>query len=103
MRTDEFDFELPHERIAQQPAVPRDASRLLVVEGRLRDCAMRNLPGLLRPGDVLVLNDTRVIPARLRGTRGTASIEVTLHMRTGAAEWRAFARPARRLKAGNVI
>jgi S-adenosylmethionine:tRNA ribosyltransferase-isomerase len=103
MRTDAFDFDLPRERIAQRPAVPRDSSRLLVVGEELRDLGMRDLPGLLRPGDVLVLNDTRVIPARLRGLRGAAGIEVTLHRRTGEREWRAFARPARRLTVCDTI
>ena len=103
MRTDAFDFDLPRELIAQQPASPRDSSRLLEVGAGLRDRAMRDLPGLLRAGDMLVLNDTRVIPARLRGKRGEASIEVTLHLRLNETDWRAFARPARRLHVGDII
>ncbi|MDA1325389.1 MAG: tRNA preQ1(34) S-adenosylmethionine ribosyltransferase-isomerase QueA [Proteobacteria bacterium] len=103
MRTDEFDFDLPRALIAQQPAFPRDTSRLLTVGEDLRDLGMRDLPGLLRAGDILVLNDTRVIPARLRGKRGEATIEVTLHRRLSETDWRAFARPARRLQVGDRI
>ena len=111
MRTDEFDFDLPREMIAQKPARPRDAARLLEVGPTLRDLGMRDLPGLLRAGDVLVVNDTRVIPARLRGRRGAAAVEITLHRRDvgdggdgGDGEiWRAFARPGRRLRPGDVI
>jgi S-adenosylmethionine:tRNA ribosyltransferase-isomerase len=103
MRTDDFDFDLPRALIAQQPASPRDAGRLLEVGRGLRDRAIRDLPSLLRAGDVLVLNDTRVIPARLRGKRGEATIEVTLHMREDGTRWRAFARPARRLRTGDRI
>jgi S-adenosylmethionine:tRNA ribosyltransferase-isomerase len=103
MRTDEFDFELPRELIAQRPASPRDASRLLTVAAELRDLGIRDLPDLLRAGDILVLNDTRVIPAQLRGKRGGATIEVTLHRRLSETDWRAFARPARRLHLGDRI
>ncbi len=106
MRLSDFDFELPRELIAVEPARPRDASRLLVVparEGAFRDRAVRDLPSLLRPGDLLVLNDTRVIPARLLGRRGEATIEVTLHKAEGVGRWRAFARPAKRLKDGQRI
>jgi S-adenosylmethionine:tRNA ribosyltransferase-isomerase len=103
MKTEDFDFDLPREAIAQQPAIPRDASRLLEVDGSLADRQIRDLPGLLRAGDILVLNDTRVIPARLRGKRGDAGIEVTLHMRENQDIWRVFARPARRLKPGDSI
>jgi len=103
MRTDDFDFDLPRDLIAQHPASPRDASRLLSVGRDLRDLGMRDLPRLLRAGDVLVLNDTRVIPARLRGQRGEAAIEVTLHRRLSETGWYAFARPARRLNVGDRI
>ncbi len=110
MRVDAFDFELPQERIALRPASPRDAARLLVVRpgGELEDRIFRDLPDLLAPGDVVVFNDTRVIPARLSGRRmgraGTApKISATLHMRTGADTWRAFARPGRKLKVGDRI
>jgi S-adenosylmethionine:tRNA ribosyltransferase-isomerase len=104
MRTELFDFDLPPELIAQHPVRPRDAARLLVVrEAMLQDRHVRDLPALLRPGDLLVLNDTRVIPARLSGRRGEAAIEVTLHKAEGGGRWRAFARPAKRLKAGQRI
>jgi len=100
-----FDFDLPRELIAERPAVPRDAAKLLhlPVGGPLADMVMRDLPHLLRPGDMLVANDTRVIPARLKGKRGEAGISVTLHERIGLAEWKAFARPAKKLKPGDVI
>jgi S-adenosylmethionine:tRNA ribosyltransferase-isomerase len=110
MRVDLFDFHLPPELIAQHPVRPRDAARLLVVrEGSLEDRRVRDLPALLRPGDLLVFNDTRVIPARLAGRRGAARIEVTLHQpvheAAGSEEsrWRAFARPARRSRIGDLL
>src|SRR5262249_28257705 len=82
MRLSDFDFELPPELIASRPAVPRDASRLLHVLGdRLEDRRFLDLPELLQPGDLLVFNDTKVIPARLIGRRGMATIEATLHHR----------------------
>ncbi|MBX3577064.1 MAG: tRNA preQ1(34) S-adenosylmethionine ribosyltransferase-isomerase QueA [Rhizobiaceae bacterium] len=109
MKVDLFDFDLPEERIALRPAEPRDAARLLVVEpGRaLADRVVRDLPALLSPGDLLVFNDTKVIPARLFGVRrrdaSVASIEATLHMRTGTDRWLAFARPGKRLAVGDRI
>jgi S-adenosylmethionine:tRNA ribosyltransferase-isomerase len=103
MRTDDFDFDLPRELIAQHPARPRDAARLLEVGERLADRAFRDLPNLLAPGDILVFNDTRVIPTRLAGRRGAAGVEVTLHKAEGPGRWRAFARPAKRLKPGDPI
>ncbi|MGF1610710.1 MAG: tRNA preQ1(34) S-adenosylmethionine ribosyltransferase-isomerase QueA [Kiloniellales bacterium] len=103
MRTDLFDFELPRELIAQHPISPRDAARLLLVGERLRDCTLRDLPDLLRPGDILICNDTKVIPARLTGRRGAAKVEVTLHKEAGPGCWRAFARPAKRLRPGDRI
>ncbi|MGQ0674915.1 MAG: tRNA preQ1(34) S-adenosylmethionine ribosyltransferase-isomerase QueA [Rhodospirillales bacterium] len=108
MKTALFDFRLPPERIAQAPARPRDAARLLVVDGgRLEDRAVRDLPALLRPGDVLVVNDTRVLPTRLKGHRslgrGGARIEATLHKSLSDSEWLAFAKPAKRLKAGDRV
>ena len=98
MRTDDFDFELPRTAIAQHPVDPRDAARLLVVDPGLEDRSVAELPGLLRPGDMLVVNDTRVIPARLFGRRGQAKVEVTLTApepvnASGSARWRALARP----------
>src|SRR3546814_1806514 len=84
LRVDLFDFELPPERIALRPARPRDAARMLVAAGdALSDCVVRDLPGLLHPGDVLVFNDTRVIPAQLEGVRGEARVGATLHKREG--------------------
>jgi len=105
MKLSDFDFDLPREAIAQRPATPRDAARLLHLpaEGAPADLGVKDLPRLLRPGDVAVFNDTRVIPARLAGMRGTASVEVTLHKREKAETWRAFARPARKLRAGDRI
>jgi S-adenosylmethionine:tRNA ribosyltransferase-isomerase len=104
MRVDLFDFDLPPDRIALRPAEPRDSARLLAVEGLgLGDHVMRDLPGLLRPGDVLVFNDTRVIPAQLEGRRGDARIGATLHKREGSRRWRAFIRNAKRLREGDVI
>src|SRR6478609_5754697 len=109
MRTDLFDFDLPSERIALRPAVPRDAARMLVVRpgGALEDRVVRDLPDLLRPGDRLVVNDTRVIPARLDGVRvrgdAVAHIQATLHLREGPDLWRAFVRPAKRLAVGERI
>jgi len=103
MRVDEFDFDLPPGLIADRPAHPRDASRLLEVGARLHDRAMLDLPNLLRPGDLLVVNDTRVIPARLIGRRGAARIEVTLHRDLGGGRWRAFAKGAKKLHPGDTI
>ena len=104
MQVDLFDFELPPERIALRPAAPRDAARMLVVEGRaMRDAIVRDLPQCLRPGDCLVFNDTRVIPAQLEGTRGEARIGATLHKREGPRRWRAFIRNAKRLREGDTI
>jgi S-adenosylmethionine:tRNA ribosyltransferase-isomerase len=110
MRTELFDFELPEMLIALAPARPRDSARMLTVEpaAALADRHVRDLPSLLRPGDALVVNNTRVIPAALSGTRRrgdgpTANIAVTLFKRMDAASWRAFARPAKRLAVGDRI
>jgi S-adenosylmethionine:tRNA ribosyltransferase-isomerase len=118
MRVDAFDFDLPEACIALRPLEPRDIARLLVVRPDtadvLSDHIVRDLPGLLAPGDALVVNDTRVIPARLFGTRtrevtqgnleaSHVNIEVLLHRRLDAARWVAFARPGKRLKAGDII
>lgn len=111
MRVDDFDFDLPPDLIALRPVAPRDASRLLVVreDGSHEHKSVRDLPDLLRAGDVLVTNDTRVIPARLTGVRlpraqgEGAAIEVTLHKRVSASSFRAFARPTKRLKPGDRI
>jgi S-adenosylmethionine:tRNA ribosyltransferase-isomerase len=112
MRTGLFDFELPPERIALRPAVPRDAARLLVVwpngADGLDDRTLRDLPNLLDPGDALVVNDTKVISARLKGRRiGRGStepaIEATLHKRLDGSHWGAFVRPAKRLEIGDTV
>ena len=110
MRVDLFDFDLPEASIALRPAEPRDAARLLVVSpgDGLSDRVIRDLPGLLRPGDALVFNDTRVIPARLHGIRTRPGApgqrtEIMLHMREAPDRWRAFARPAKRLAPGDDI
>jgi S-adenosylmethionine:tRNA ribosyltransferase-isomerase len=104
MRVDQFDFELPQDRIALRPARPRDSARLLLVEGAsLSDRAIVDLPKLLRRGDVLVFNDTRVIPAQLEGRKGEARIGATLHKREGPRDWWAFIRNARRLKTGDRV
>ena len=115
MRVDDFDFELPPERIALRPARPRDAARLLGVRphgaplpGEVReDRGVRDLPMLLEPGDALVFNDTRVIPAQLEGTRtrgeAVARIGATLHLRAGDDRWWAFVRPAKKLVVGDRV
>jgi S-adenosylmethionine:tRNA ribosyltransferase-isomerase len=104
MRVDLFDFDLPPERIALRPANPRDSARMLVLSGQeQRDCVVQDLPNLLRAGDCLVFNDTRVIPAQLQGHRGAAKIGATLHKREGPRDWRAFIRNAKRLQEGDVI
>src|SRR5690348_5519582 len=105
MRVDLFDFDLPPERIALRPTRPRDSARMLVVrgEGAFEDRGVRDLPRLLRRGDVLVFNDTRVIPAQLEGRRGEARIGATLHKRIDLRRWQAFVRNAKRLREGDVI
>ena len=106
MLVDLFDFHLPPERIALRPARPRDAARMLVVQGGagpFKDRSVSDLPGLLRSGDVLVFNDTRVIPAQLEGRRGEARIGATLHKRIDLRRWQAFVRNAKRLKAGDTV
>jgi S-adenosylmethionine:tRNA ribosyltransferase-isomerase len=112
MRVDLFDFDLPDELIALRPAEPRDSARLLVVDPRsdepLSDHGVRDLPSFLKAGDVVVFNDTRVIPARLEGIRhreGAPALQVstTLHMRAAPDRWNAFARPGKRIKSGDRI
>jgi len=102
-KVDDFDFELPRELIALRPARPRDSARLLVVDGEFQDRAVKDLPALLEPGDLLVVNDTRVLPSRLRGRRGDAKVEVTLLRPLGSGAWTALARPARKLRAADRI
>jgi S-adenosylmethionine:tRNA ribosyltransferase-isomerase len=103
MKVEAFDFELPDALIADRPAQPRDAARMLVVGDTLQDRVVRDLPGLLGPCDVVVANDTRVIPARLFVKRGEAKIELMLHKRLEAGRWLAFARPAKKLKVGDRL
>jgi S-adenosylmethionine:tRNA ribosyltransferase-isomerase len=108
MRVCDFDFELPPERIALRPMVPREAAKLLVVGAGLRDLTVADLPTQLRAGDVLVFNDTRVIAAALAGVRlgrggTTPRIEALLHMQIGDSRWKAFARPGRKLRAGDRV
>ncbi|MFJ7354193.1 tRNA preQ1(34) S-adenosylmethionine ribosyltransferase-isomerase QueA [Phyllobacterium sp. NPDC097923] len=110
MRVDLFDFDLPEENIALRPAEPRDSARLLLVKADssgFDDSTVRNLGDFLRPGDALVFNDTKVIPAQLEGFRERkgvkAQISATLHMRAGPDRWKAFLRPAKRIKQGERI
>jgi S-adenosylmethionine:tRNA ribosyltransferase-isomerase len=103
LRASDFDFDLPADRIAHHPARPRDAARLLVVGERLQDRHVRDLPGLLRPGDILVANDTRVIPAQLAAWRGQARIGITLDRPRPDGAWHALARNARRLRPGDTL
>ena len=109
MRTSLFDFDLPPDRIALRPASPRDAAKLLVVrgDGALEDRGVRDLPDLLRAGDVLVVNDTKVIPARLKGRRlgrdTEPKIEATLTKRLDGSRWNAFVKPAKKLNTGDTI
>ena len=110
MRTELFEFDLPKELIALRPAVPRDSARLLVVhpDGGFTDGRVVDLPDLLRPSDQMVVNDTKVVPASLRGRRlgrddAEPRIEVLLHRRIDGAHWSAFVKPARKLKVGDVV
>ncbi|PXA85883.1 tRNA preQ1(34) S-adenosylmethionine ribosyltransferase-isomerase QueA [Nostoc sp. 3335mG] len=104
MRVDLFDFDLPADRIALRPASPRDSARMLVARpDGLADRTMLDLADALRPGDCLVFNNTRVIPAQLEGTRGDAKIGATLHKREGPRDWRAFVRNAKRLREGDSV
>lgn len=104
MKVDLFDFDLPRQFIADRPASPRDSARLLDLTGAAPvDRIIRDLPDQLRSGDLLIGNNTKVIPARLDGRRGDVNIEATLHMRTADDEWLAFAKPGKRLKEGSRI
>src|SRR5437016_6314097 len=105
MHLADFDFELPRELIADRPAEPREAARLLVLPaaGGFSDQRIADLPELLRPGDLLVFKDTKVIPARLVGRRGQATIEITLAQDLGGGAWRVYAKGARRLRPGDRI
>ncbi len=108
MRISELDFELPEDRIALRPAVPRESAKMLVVGETLLDRHVRDLPSFLKAGDVLVFNNTKVIPAALVGVRSgrlgtTPKISVLLHMRLSPSSWRAFAKPAKKLIVGDVV
>ncbi|WP_320201474.1 tRNA preQ1(34) S-adenosylmethionine ribosyltransferase-isomerase QueA [Agrobacterium sp. rho-13.3] len=111
MRVDLFDFDLPDENIALRPASPRDSARLLVIDpnaNSMTDHQVCDLPSFLKPGDALVFNDTRVIPAQLEGVRlregaPETAVSATLHMRADASRWKAFARPGKRIKQGDRI
>ncbi len=104
MKLELFDFDLPEDRIALRPASPRDSARMLVLDGAATaDRRVSDLPDCLRSGDILVFNDTRVIPAQLEGRRGEARIGVTLHKREGPRSWWAFVRNARRLRVGETV
>ncbi len=105
MRLDDFDFTLPRELIAEHPCEPREAARLLHIPaaGGFADRHIADLPELLRPGDLVVCNDTKVIPARLIARRGMARVELTLHRNEGGGCWRAFAKGAKRLRPGDRL
>ncbi|KQM63320.1 S-adenosylmethionine:tRNA ribosyltransferase-isomerase [Sphingomonas sp. Leaf17] len=105
MNVDLFDFALPPERIALRPASPRDSARMLVLDvpDGTRDARVSDLPAMLKAGDLLVFNDTRVIPAQLEGQRGAARIGATLHKREGPRRWRAFIRNGKKLREGQDI
>jgi S-adenosylmethionine:tRNA ribosyltransferase-isomerase len=105
MRVEDFDFDLPRGLIAPHPCEPRDAARLLFIpaSGRFENRQVADLPALLRPPDLLVFNDTKVIPARLVGRRGAALVEVILYRDLGGGVWRVFAKGARRLRAGDRL
>jgi S-adenosylmethionine:tRNA ribosyltransferase-isomerase len=104
VRLSDFDFDLPSDLIAEHPAEPRDSARMLrVLEQGFEDRIVAELAAFLRPGDVMVSNDTKVLPARLRGQRGEAGIEVTLHENVAPDRWKAFAKPAKKLKPGDRV
>jgi S-adenosylmethionine:tRNA ribosyltransferase-isomerase len=103
MNLSDFDYDLPDRLIATEPARPRDRARLLHVGAGLADHVVRDLPTLLRPGDLLVVNDTKVIPAQLMAMRGAARIGITLDRRLDDGRWRVLLRNARRVRAGDVL
>ena len=102
MKVSDFDFDIPRNLIAQKPADPRDSARLLHVDSTPKDAAITDLPDILEPGDVLVFNDTKVIPSRLIGKKVNTKIEVTLHKEVSGISWWAFARPGRKLREGDT-
>ena len=104
MKLDAFDYSLPAEKIATKPADPRESARLLDLSGvGITDRHISDMPALLRAGDVLIVNNTQVIPARLEGRRGQAKISVTLHKRESDHIWRVFAKPAKKCRIDDVI
>lgn len=103
MKTSLFDFELPPERIAVEPVTPRDAARMLVVRQGIVDSDVLSLPDFLQEGDIMIFNNTRVIPARLHGKRGIAEIDITLHKPLGGSNWRVFAKPGKKLRPNDTI
>lgn len=104
MKTSQFDFNLPDNLIADHPANPRDSARMLhIMPSARHDMHVSNLPDILREGDMLVFNNTKVIPARIFGKRGEVKIELLLHRRLADGTWLAFARPAKRLRSGDII
>ena len=103
MQVDAFDFDLPRDRIADRPVQPRDSAKLLVVSDGLSDARVCDLPNYLRAGDLIVVNDTRVIPARIQGYRWKAKIQITLDKPLGNGRWRILAYPARKLKPGDTV
>jgi len=107
MEVDLFDFDLPKERIALRPAVPRDSARMMVVDSAtktsLKHSRVNNLTDFLHAGDMLVFNDTKVIPGRLFGKRGDAKVQITLHKREEDTCWRVFAKPAKKCRLGDIL
>ena len=104
MKLDDFDYDLPASAIAHHPAVPRHSARLLnLLGGGISDARVIDLPALLNPDDLLVVNNTKVIPARLIGKRGEARISITLHQQVSAGEWLIFAKPAKKLRLGDAV
>ena len=103
LKTSLFDFELPDSQIATQPASPRDSARMLVLNDAIEDRHVRDILTYLKAGDVMVFNDTRVIPARLFGKKGEAKVEFLLHKRISQNHWSAFAKPAKKLKIGDNV
>jgi S-adenosylmethionine:tRNA ribosyltransferase-isomerase len=103
MLVSKFSFDLPRELIATSPAKPRESAKLLVISDEMQDLSIADIPSFFEKGDVVIFNDTKVIPAKLFGYRGEASVEITLHKASGDGIWKAFAKPARKLSVGDVF
>ncbi|MFC3051031.1 tRNA preQ1(34) S-adenosylmethionine ribosyltransferase-isomerase QueA [Kordiimonas pumila] len=103
MKVDLFDFDLPKDRIALRPISPRDQARMMLVDNDIQHTLVKSLPDILLPNDILVFNNTKVIPGRLFGKRGNAKVEVTLHKRIDEVNWLVFARPAKKCRLGDVL